>query len=358
MTRNQKFFTWSLVPLGLFALAVYVALGSLTKAGRAGNFGYDADPAGAREFAREAGSFREVSDGAVEKATRKNVFLYRYVYESHRKATGQEWRCWDQGDAGTCVSFAFGLGSYAAQCVDAIESDGKVPYPPIVATEPIYGGARTAGIGRSVHTGGDGATGFGAARWISGNCQGRPDIGGILYRQAYGSVDLSRYSIPLSREWGRNGVPTDLARLAFKTRATAVANVTTWDELVASLERGSPVVLCSNVGYGRFDKRMPVRDSDGFLERGSPWGHAMLVWAVRHKNPDGTGREGGLIQNSWSERWCEGPRWPDDQPAGSFWASRENIVAALQQGDCWAVGGTTGLTWRELDHGGWMWSDQ
>lgn len=348
MSGRQRFALASLIPIILVAIAAWVAM--LSVGGQmtfTGNYGYDADPAGAREFAREAGSFREVSAEAVAKSKRHDVFLYRYADKAHRAAYGQPWKCLDQGDAGTCVSFAFSLGCYTAQAVDFVE--GKMPQPPpAVATEPLYGGARTSGIGRTTHTGGDGATGFGAARWISGNCPSRPEIGGILYRQQYGSVDLSKYSIPLSRAWGRNGVPADLARLAYKTRATAVANVTTWDELVASLERGSPVVLCSNIGYGRFDNQMPVRDADGFLERGKSWGHAMLAWAVRFD------REGALIQNSWSAGWCRGPKWPSDQPDGSFWASKDNVVSALQQGDCWAIGGITGLTWRELDHGGWM----
>lgn len=346
MSRGKRFAIATVVPLLLLvAAAAYAMLGR--QYGGRGNFGYQPDAAGAREFAREVGSFREVGAEALEKAVHKDVFLYRYTDKAHRTLTGRPWECWDQGDAGTCVSFAFGLASYTAQAVDW--ADGRQPDPPpIVATEPIYGGARTWGVGRNIHTGGDGATGFGAARWISGNCPGRQEVGGILFRQVYGQFDLTRYSIALSREWGRTGVPSDLASIAYKTRAVAVANVTTWDELVASVNRGSPVVLCSNVGYGRFDRRMPVRDEQGFLERGTPWGHAMVVTAVRHD------REGALIQNSWSKNWCSGPRWPDDQPDGSFWADSSNVVAALQQGDCWAVSGISGFAWRPLDHGIWL----
>lgn len=348
MSNRQKFAIAAFAPALLIAAALYIALTSFGPRGFGqANYGYQPDAAGARKFAAEAGSFREVGAEALEKAAHKNVFLYTYTDRAHREVTGRPWVCLDQGDAGTCVSFAFSLASYTAQAVDWGEKRTPSP-PPAVATEPIYGGARTAGVGRNTHSGGDGATGFGAARWISGACPGKPDIGGVLFRQVYGNYDLTRYSIPLSREWGRNGVPGDLARLAHKTKSTAVANVTTWQELVASLERGSPVVLCSNVGYGRLDNRMPVRDAQGFLPRGKAWGHAMCVTAIRHD------REGGLIQNSWGASWCTGPKWPDDQPDGSFWADQENIVAALQQGDCWAVGGIDGFAWRELDHGMWL----
>lgn len=353
MSRGQKL-AIGLVPVGLLVLALLAALMSAGRTAR-GNFGYQPDPVGAREFAAEVGSFREVGADALRNATGKNVFLYRYAYQMHRKVYGTEWECLDQGAAGTCVSFAFALAAFTANAVDHVEAADKVPATPSVASEPLYGGARTWGVGRASHPGMDGATGFGAARWVSGNCPGRDGVGGVLFRQVYGDYDLTRYSIPLSREWGRVGVPSELARLAFNTRASAVANVTTWAELVASLERGSCVVLCSNVGYGRRDGQMPIRDPDGFLPRGTPWGHAMCVWAVRHRNPDGTGREGALVQNSWSGRWSGGAKWPSDQPDGSFWAERADIEAALEQGDCWAVGGSTsGFRWRELDHGGWM----
>lgn len=337
------------IPLVLFAVAIYLIVTGTHQYGEPGrgNYGYDADPAGAREFAAEAGSFREVGADALANVKKRDVLLYHYVQEAHRRQYGKEWECWDQGDAGTCVSMAFGLAAYTAMAVDHI--DGQMANAPLVAaTEPIYGGARTVGVGRTSHPGGDGATGFGAARWLSGQCPGRAEIGGVLFRQPYASVDLTTYSIPLSRKWGATGVPLELAREAWKTRATAVANVTTWQELVASISRGSPVVLCSNVGYGRLDNRMPVRDAQGFLQRGKPWGHAMLVWGVR------TDREGGLIQNSWGSGWCSGPKWPADQPDGSFWADRVNIEAALAQGDCWAVAGITGFKYRELDHEMWL----
>jgi hypothetical protein len=282
-----------------------------------------------------------------------DTFLYRYVEKTHQKVYGEPWKCWDQGDHGSCVSFAFALGAYTGQSVDFVDGRMARP-PPECATEPIYGGSRTAArlppIARN--TGGDGSYGGAAARWISGKCKD-PTVGGILYRERYGDVDLSSYSIPRSIAWGRDGVPLSLAREANQNKAVAVAQVRTWGELCASIERGSPVVLCSTVGYGRFDNTMPVRDADGFLPRGKSWAHAMLCWSVRHK-ANGSPRDGGLIQNSWSGNWCRGPKWPADQPDGSFWASREDIQAALDQGDCWAIGGVDGFKWRPLDNGNWL----
>lgn len=353
MRRDSAWGTYFAVVL--FAIAALLAVESwqmLERTVREPGYGqgYVPDLAATREFLGELEHPTFADAGADALASYKGVdtFLYRHVDKAHRAVYGQPWKCWNQGSAGTCVSFAFGLGCYTGQAVDWTQ--GELPAPPReCATEPIYGGSRTAGRVPpiKVNNGGDGSYGAAAARWVSGNCK-VPDVGGILYRQPYPGADLSTYSIPLSREWGRNGVPLPLAKEAHRTRAVAVAQVSTWEELCAAIERGSPVVLCSTVGYGG----RSVRDADGFLPRGSSWSHAMLCWAVRYKK-NGSPRDGGLIQNSWSERWLDGPTWPADQPDGSFWARREDIEAALKQGDSFAVGGID-FSWRELDHGGWL----
>jgi hypothetical protein len=102
------------------------------------------------------------------------------------------------------------------------------------------------------------------------------------------------------------------------------------------------------VGYE--PKYGAVRDADGFKNRAGRWGHAMLIWGVRHQ-ANGSPRDGGLIQNSWNDNWIGGPRWPDDQPPGSFWSSRPDVEAMLQAGDSWAIG--TSLEWRDLQNANW-----
>lgn len=310
-------------------------------------FGYEPDPVGVKTFLAELEqpTFAEAGEDAVKKAKGRDVFLYRDVYKAHEKVYSKPWQCWDQGSAGTCVSFAFGLGCTTAIAVDA--SIGKHAPPLDVATEPVYGGARTWGMNQQTQFGGDGATGYGAARWISGKCK-TPGVGGVLYRQQYGDVDLTQYSIPLSREWGSRGVPLDLAKLAHGNRCYDVAQVTSWDELASALESGYPVAICSQVGYGPIPR---TRDSLGFLSRGTNWSHAMLCWAIRHAK-NGGGRDGALIQNSWKATWVNGGRWPDDQPEGSFWCSREDVEAALRQGDSWAISGTS-FGYRNLDNRIW-----
>ena len=368
MTRSARAWSWSAI---LFVI-VAAALGALVDRAThrladtvEDRFGYTPDPQGTREFLAELEhpTFGDAAEEAVAKVQYRDTFPYRHLDKAHRSVYGVPWQSLNQGNHGSCVSFAFALASRVGQSCDWVV--GRMPMPPPeCATEPIYGGSRTLGrlpplkvppFGTETNNGGDGSYGAAAARWGAGLDKLRR--GGILYRQKYGALDLSDYSIPRSRDWGRVGVPDDLAKLAFEHRAQAVAQVNTWDELCAALESGYAVVLCSSVGYGG----TTVTDADGFLPRGSSWSHAMCVVATRHarnapkdgsvKNP----RDGALIQNSWGTQWLRyGGRWPADQPAGSFWAERRHVEAALAQGDSFAVGGVDGFRYRDIDHAAWF----
>jgi hypothetical protein len=340
-------FIGALVQLATFRLASHIE----------NNFGYQPNKAGVEQFLSELNqpTFAQAGADAVAKAKGKDVYLYRYADQAHRKVYGTPFEVWNQGNAGTCVSFGWGLGAYIGQSVD--HATGELPNPPLeVDTSGIYGGSRTSGRMPPVSVAGysDGSFGAAAARWVSGKCK-TPGIGGILYKQKYGSVDLTSYSIPRSRDWGNTGVPLDLAKEANKHTARAVAQVKTWEELSAALESGFCVPVCSNVGFAATN----VRDEDGFLPRGGQWNHCLLIAGIRHAaNAPANGmkrpRDGALIINSWGGRWCSGGKLPSDQPDGSFWAERKDVEAILAQGDSFAIGGVSGFSYRDLDHGQWL----
>ena len=368
MTKVQRAWSWSAIAFVITA----AILGALVE--RATNriadrveqrFGYTPDPQGTREFLAELEhpTFGQAAEEATAKVAYRDTFAYRHVDRAHQAVYGAPWKSMNQGNAGTCVSFAFSLAARVGQSCDWVV--GRMPMPPPeIATEPIYAGSRTLGrlpplkvppFGNETNPGGDGSYGAAAARWVAG--LDKLERGGILYRQTYGSFDLRDYSIQKSRDWGRTGVPDELAKCSFEHRALAVAQVNDWASLCAALESGYGVVLCSSVGYGGTN----VTDADGFLPRGSSWSHAMCVTAVRHAAnapKDGTvrnPRDGALIQNSWGENWVRyAGRWPADQPAGSFWAERRHVEAALAQGDCFAVGGVDGFRYRDIDNGAWL----
>jgi hypothetical protein len=316
------------------------------------NYGYTPNPDGVRQFLGELEqpTFREAGEEVILKARGVDTFPYRAAIKAHQAVYQKPFGPLNQGEAGTCVSMGWAMGSYVGQCVDWTQGRLAQP-PPMVATEPIYGGSRTAARlpPISVNSGGDGSYGAAAARWVSGLKNGQ---GGILYRQKYGDLDLTLYSIPLSREWGRNGVPVFLAKQANEHKAQKVALIETWEGLCASLESGYCVPICSNVGFARTN----VRDQDGFLPRGGTWSHCMVCVAVRYAKNDGK-RDGILVMNSWGKSWVTGPKWPSDQPDGSFWMSKEDAISIISQGDSFAIGGVDGFVYRDLNHFDWMRSD-
>lgn len=313
------------------------------------NYGYTPNPEGVRQFLGELEhpTFRDAGREVIQQAKGADTFPYRAALKAHQAVYQKPFGPWNQGDAGTCVSFGWAMGSYISQCVDWTQGRLAKP-PPEVATEPIYGGSRTAARlpPITINNGGDGSYGAAAARWVSGLKNGQ---GGILYREKYGDFDLTRYSIPVSRQWGRTGVPLELAKKANEHKAQQVALVETWEGLCAALESGYCVPICSNVGFARTS----VRDKDGFLPRGGNWSHCMVCIAVRYAKNDGK-RDGILVLNSWGGSWVTGPKWPSDQPDGSFWISKEDAIAIISQGDSFAIGGVDGFKYRDLNHFDWM----
>ncbi len=359
--RRSSDWTWSAISFVVFAavLGTIVSRYVSRLADRVEtNFGYVANPEGTREFLRQLDQplFKQAGAGVIAGAQGKDAYLYRFADRCHRQKYGKPFGPWNQGSAGTCVSFGWAMGSYIGQCVDHV-TGGMAECPLIVATEPIYGGSRTAGRMPPVTNAGfsDGSYGGAAARWVSGRCRDQT-VGGILYRQVYGDIDLTTYSIDRSRQWGNSGVPSSLAKLARQHTARAVALCEDWDSLTAALESGMCVPICSNVGFASGD-----RDADGFCRRASTWNHCMVAIAVKYARNNGAGsatpmknpRDGILILNSWGS-YVGGGKHPADQPDGSFYITRADAEAILAQGDSFVIGSVDGFKYRDLDHAGWL----
>lgn len=356
MRRSDSSWSWSAITFVIFAAVIGTLVSRYV--GRLvdrldRNFGYDPDPQGTAEFLAELDQPRFAQAGldCMKNFAKEDKFLYRFANDAHMQVYGKPFTAWNQGNAGTCVSFGWGVGSYIGQSVDWAQ--GELPAPPkLVATEPIYGGSRTLGRSPPVTFAGfsDGSYGGAAARWVSGRCKD-PEVGGILYREIIGQHDLTHYSIELSRKWGAYGPPRDIAVAAAKHRALAVAQVKTWDEVAAAITAGYCVPICSNVGF----ELTNVRDKDGFLPRGGQWNHCMCLVAIRFAKPDVPGsRDGALCINSWGTSWVRGPKFPEDQPDGSFWISRQDVESIIRQGDSFAIGGVAGFPYRKVEHREWM----
>lgn len=135
------------------------------------------------------------------------------------------------------------------------------------ATEAIYGGSRVEAEGVSFGGWSDGSYGGSAAKWVRD--------WGLLFRQPYEGVDLTKYSAQRAKQWGAygNGGQGDNGKLdavAKKHPVRHVALVTSFDEAAAAITSGYPVPVCSGQGFSK------VRDQDGFARPSGSWAHCFL----------------------------------------------------------------------------------
>jgi hypothetical protein len=319
------------------------------------NFGYTPNPEGVERFLEELPQplFRDAGAEAVREAKGVDTFLYRSAYKAHQALYGRPWVVERQG-IGDCVSWGWAHGIFVAQAIDW-ETGRLANPPPFPSTEAIYGGSRVEARGRSgdgsspVGGWSDGSYGAAAARWVRD--------WGVIYRSEIGGHDLRVYSADRAKKWGAygNGGQGDggrLDQLAKKHPAQYVAMVTTWAEAAAAIESGFPIPVASMQGFAS------KRDANGYAAASGQWAHQMCFIAVRYAknstpaNP--TPSDALLCLNSWGPGWISGPKWPADQPDGSFWVTRSTVERMLGQKDSFAVGSVAGFGWRDLDNGGFL----
>lgn len=289
----------------------------------------------------EAEPIREINETSNQtrgppQAAKPPVLLYRALYE-----VSPGWTVGRQG-IGDCVSWGWAHGCDILLAID--KKLGKpVQWKP-AATESLYGGGRVEGRGKREGTGGwsDGSYGAAQAAWMN-------KYGGVIYREPFTELgfDLTNYSSSRAKSWGHwgNGGQGDNGRLdaiAKKRPVRQVALVTTFESAAAAIENGYPIPVCSGQGFSK------TRDTDGFCRASGSWAHCMVFIGVRYDRP------GLLCLNSWGPNWVSGPKYPDDQPDGSFWVDKVTAESMLRGKDSYAISGIEGFPARKLDHAkGW-----
>jgi len=221
---------------------------------------------------------------------------------------------------GDCVSFGHGHGNDLLQCIEI-----KLGEPAVYQetdTEFIYATSRqVAGIlGRQ-----DGSYGAAAVKAMT--------TIGMVSRSMLGSNGT--YSGQRAKDWGWHGAPASIETEAASFKLGGSANVSTWDELVAAIQNGYPVTICTGQGFNL------ARDGDGFCRAQGRWGHCMFIAGVRFDRP------GACIVQSWGPDCPTGPT-ALSQPSFSFWADRRAIEEILGQGDSWALSKSPAFQEREL----------
>lgn len=331
-----------------------------------GNFGYDPHPDQTKEFLRslEAPTLRDANPQLFEADEKKPpakkdkgepprtrgppvelppvhgtepVFLHKALL-----AARPGWKVGAQG-IGDCVSWGWAHAADVSLAVDwKLGQSGQ--WKP-AATEAIYGGARVEGAGRPEGGGGysDGSYGAAAAKWVN-------KAGGIVYREPFNEFgyDLSTYDKNRAKAWGNfgcggKGDSGRLDKVATEHPVMQVALVRNFAEAAAAIASGYPVPVCSGQGFSS------QRDKDGFAAPSGSWSHCMCFTGVRYEP-----RPGLLCQNSWGPSWISGPKYPEDQPDGSFWVDEKTVNRMLAGNDSFAVSRIKGFPKRKLKHSeGW-----
>jgi hypothetical protein len=267
------------------------------------------------------------------------------VYRLAAKGRGRPIPDKDQSQIGTCVSMGFTTAEEVTMAAQ-VAIGKQFQNLPDLATEAVYGGSRVNANGGRLPPdmrGQDGSVGAWAAKWME-------TVGGALPRGKYPTIDLSAYSVDLSRRWGNVGVPADLVALCRKHPAHCTL-VQTAAECKAALAQGYAVAVCSNVGFDshRDANGRPTRDAEGFLAPAGSWGHCMAIVGYR------SDRAGFLVWNSWGSKWVAGPKGKfDDIPDGSFWVDATVVERMLRQKDSYALANADGFKARVIKPDDWI----
>ncbi len=287
-------------------------------------FGWHEDADSLRDFIRRnKDPFVSQLNGAIKGSGKgKKAFLH-LAYE---RVAGQKYLPHRQGGP-DCVSQAAALGVDFLASVQIAIKRAPQRWVAKAATEPIYGGSRVE-IGGGRISGG-GSTGHWAAEWLSNY--------GVLLRQQYPTGhDFRHYDASKAVKFGKTGCPDSLEPIAKLHPVKKTAICRSYADLCDLVYNGSPVMVCSNVGFGR---GTCTRDSEGFLTRKRRgWMHSMCFAGF----DDTYHRKGALLFNSWGSSWVNGPtRGP--QPASTFWVDKDTVDSMLRQGDSFAFSAYVGF---------------
>jgi hypothetical protein len=223
---------------------------------------------------------------------------------------------------GDCVSFGHGHANDLLQCIEIGLGGMAANDYQETDTEFIYGASRQVA---NILGSPDGSYGSAAVRAMTSI--------GTVSRAMLG--DAGAYSGARAKTWGATGPGSAIEAMATPFKLGMAASVSTWEELVAALQNGYPVTICTGQGF------VLTRDADGFCDAKGTWGHCMLIAGARFD------REGACILQSWGPDEPAGPL-ALEQPSWSFWAEKGVIESILAEGDSWALSKSAGFVQRTL----------
>ena len=290
-------------------------------------FGYTPDPRGAEEFAASLPHPTLADAGPDLQAPTQDVNLGLALLECSPS--------WKRGSQpiGSCVGWGFAMCiDVLAACDVVLRKEAEVWGGRCIEAS-IYGPSRVEARGQRVNNGGDGSTGFHAAKAVR-------DIGTLHYGQDYAGTRFDKqFSGTQEKTWGRDGMPDALEAFAKLRRCSDVTLVRGFDDCARAIGNGYPVALCSMRGFSmRFAERGSL--GGGWLTPAGTWAHCMMACAVRVDRP------ALLVPNSWGDCY-DGPvddRLPPAFQRTAGWVDAEIIDDMCRGGDSYALAGFSGFT--------------
>jgi hypothetical protein len=243
-------------------------------------------------------------------------------WKMFEKATGKPWPVINQGSIGSCVAHGTVNAIYYTMGYEIANGDREEWKP--LSRETIYGGSRVE-VGKGRLGRGDGSIGAWAAKFVN--------QWGIVAEEKVGPYDVGR-----CKQYGANGVPDDIEKLAKEHPIAEVTLVTSFEQACKALSSGYGISICSGQGFSM------TRDKDGFCAPRGHWSHCMALIGYRKDGP----RPGCVIVNSWGANTTSGPQ-PDGLPASAWWCEASVINRILKEEDSWAFSGVNGFPARKLN---------
>jgi hypothetical protein len=289
-------------------------------------FGYLPDPAGSDAFVSTLPhpTLASAAPG-FHTDEKREVMLYPALLQCL-----PGWKRGSQGNVGSCVGWGAALGvDFVAACDVVHRQEPEVVRARTIESS-LYGFSRVEARGQRVNNGGDGSTGFHAAKSIR-------DFGSLHYGIDYGGTVIREEGKQArDREWGRNGVPDVLEPYAKLRRCSETTLAVNFEQAAAAIQNGFCCMVCSGQGFSM------SRDEDGFCRPGGVWWHAMVFAGVRWGK-----RPGLLCFNSWGDSNTVGRHYPETMPTAvrncSFWIDAVTCTKMLSGRDSYVYAGYSGF---------------
>jgi len=288
-------------------------------------FGYTPDPEGSAAFVASLPHPTLADAGPDLQAAKTDVHLERALLQCLPS--------WKRGSQpiGSCVGWGFAMSCDVLAAADIVLRKEPETWGGRTIEASVYGVSRVEARGRTSAPGGDGSTGFHAAKAVR-------DWGVLHYGQQYGSVRFDQqFTGTQEKAWGRDGMPDSLEPYAKQRRCSEVTLVKSFDDCAKAISNGYPVALCSMRGFSmRFADRGSL--GGGWLTPAGTWAHCMMGCSVRWDRP------AILVPNSWGNCYS-GPvdsRLPEAFQKSAGWVDAE-VIDSMCNGDSYALAGFSGF---------------